>query len=211
MSRGNAAVWQTPKEKAEQEEKAEKTGKTRQVPTNREMAECLAVVREAEKTVLTAEVKLGIALMGTSLIFGVICWLCVMIGNGHPAAWLVAIAVTLFAALYVTKVLLEDCMRESLAMRRQAYEAVRRFCGDSPDRALTLFLRYAASGDVHDDGCVIMLRNVTDCLIRRLPTDTAREMRTYIGSCRYGFLSAFRIHVDPETVAIICQEAKKRQ
>ena len=184
--------------------------KGRRVSGGREMAECLATVRDAEKAVLAAEIRMGVALIGVSLILGVIFWACVMVGNGHPVAWLIGITATGIMALYVTKVALENCMRESLVMRRQAYTAVKHFCGDSPERALALFLRYAASGEVGDDGCIIMLRNIADCLTKRLPPDTERKMRAYINSCRYGFLSAFRIHVDPETVAMICTQAKEQ-
>lgn len=178
---------------------------------NKDMRECLSCVRAAEKCVLKAEVKMAFALAGVSAVLGIIFWTCVTIGNGRPLAWIAGILCTGFMALYITRGMLKTCMKESLAMRRQAFSAVKRFCNGSGERALTLFLRYASTGHMSDDERVPMLRNVAEYLTKQLPPDTAEEMYAYIDTCPYGFLSAFRIRVDPESIVSICQGAKVRK
>lgn len=188
--------------------KKDKEKKSRE---NRELKDCLACVRAAEKCVLKAEVKMALALAGISIVLGIIFWACVMVGNGRPLAWIAGILCTGFMALYITRGMLKTCMKESLAMRRQAFSAVKRFCNGSGERALTLFLRYASTGHMSDDERVPMLRNVAEYLTKQLPPDTAEEMYAYIDTCPYGFLSAFRIRVDPESIVSICQGAKVRK
>lgn len=178
---------------------------------NKDMRECLSCVRAAEKCVLKAEVKMAFALAGVSAVLGIIFWTCVTIGNGGPLAWIAGIFCTGFMALYITRGMLKTCMKESLAMRRQAFAAVKRFCDGSEERAVLLLCRYASSGHMSDDERVPMLRSIAEYLTKQLPPDTAEEMYAYIDTCPYGFLSAFRIRVDPESIVSICQGAKVRK